>query len=1713
MNKQQYIHTTINHIYHNILQYMHKANMWVFALFVLLLPALSFALPEQQVPLDEDNLDAKHTIWVAGDYRIVARAFRVSAAIFGDGGMVGLMKIAALFALVAMVMSVISKRNGQIMSHIILFVLMACAFNIKTPVIVASYFDGVSGGGVIGAVKHEKIDNVPIGVAWPLVIFSNIAKKLSADYDEQMQVLPDDGRLAFKPSEEGGILVHGTEGYFSPLKAILRLRHTASVGPEDELIFTNFYQNMEDCNWSKRISRYADEVGILRTLASNGQSGARVVLYYKDDNGNKKQKYTNCDAVGKYIALLMKENTLSRGNGKHSVKGEKASESGLKGVMGAFFDNRYDSKQREVDMLPNLLASGFKNSSTISRDNNTALKEIEQAKKAVIAIEWGDDRTQAPDSFPVGLANDLWKLDSVNAAMQTNLVSNRVAADEIEASIIYNHVLSECSTLNANDCNRYIMAMTSARNKAAIDSAGMASMFQHYIHYAMNILIFVYVVMSPIIMVVILAKGLAGWKLAGAYLLFAVWANSWLPLDAAIAYYMQQSYIDRMSDLITALEVSNQTHRIYSLGTLNAVLDGAQDTIASASNFMAMVPIIMLSLLSGSIYGLVQVAQRAGMTGKDYVDESKIAADLETSQVTGAARLLNEQATRSSTGFVSSEQSAMMLRASTMASTDKVSISQSEIASHQVQEMMSRAQTMAESIGTTETTAVIDSEGVATKSGWVLTHSNDTGLKAEYMEKGDSISKFTDENKNVVAVSDSSSFGKEVHAGVEGHVGTEGELGFKVFGNGATTKIGASANAGTSASHSTDHTEKTDRSSSISSANSSSFGVSDSKATFAGEGRSFNDMTGLEIGNNHISQAQISQALSQARTDTINKAASEAESYQSSHSQGYSVEFMAKDIIKDIHTSTPDNIARQEFAQAAEIAGRFSSKAYETLKDIPLSERAADDFGNGVLSLMSSNNMSEKMAGVAALYVATEDIGTAEGQRLHAQLGHLLDTYGTGDRVREIQASINAPLDAQSVDVGTFKNEINPQQAASEQAAGFGKDLRHTQETLVQGANAIETAQSQRNDDNVANMQSIQTAASDTTERPQHGVWGSETPLQGTTGLEKVGDIPAVVANTSWDMKEAPLVGGFFGANAADQAVMNQTKDGSVTGQLVQDKMDNSDIHLHLDGNASEVFQANRVLDESARSFANNAEQVAQIQHSGSLNGVDNGEKATLSEMISAKTDDDYGFVNGKFVGHTETIDTAQTVQAQTVQAEQATQINQAEVKQADIQQAEVPHSEKVADTVADNAAQNTTNEQTEKPQTAEETPSKTADDEKSLLEKVGEVAGEVAESAIKGVLGISEAHAGEMPITHRQPENQHDSGMAKTNNQGQAENNHRHSEQNENTHNQAEKDRSGSVNSEKQAEQANAEPQKTEDEKSLLEKTGEVFDNFADKVQEFGKDIAVGAGEVAGEIAMGVLGIQKAHAGTMPDLHKYANGQPENQQADKHDTANQEKTENKPFNPLDYDKNTNRWAYANDNAHKQVKEDTLNKEEAEQAKKDEENNNKKQNDNKATSVSGNGISFLKSHEGLRLKTYDDQTGQGTKKYVDGATIGYGHLIKSKAEFDKYKANGITKEEAEKLLQKDIAEHRATVDKAIKHPEKLKQHEYDALVSLSFNIGPKFKNSSVVHIINGDIEKSSYGNNLEKAWKAWNKSQGKIMKGLIDRRRDEYELFKNGYNM
>ena len=156
--------------------------------------------------------------------------------------------------------------------------------------------------------------------------------------------------------------------------------------------------------------------------------------------------------------------------------------------------------------------------------------------------------------------------------------------------------------------------------------------------------------------------------------------------------------------------------------------------------------------------------------------------------------------------------------------------------------------------------------------------------------------------------------------------------------------------------------------------------------------------------------------------------------------------------------------------------------------------------------------------------------------------------------------------------------------------------------------------------------------------------------------------------------------------------------------------------------------------------------------------------------------------------------------------------------------------------------------------------------------------------------------------------------------------------------------------------------------------------------------------------------------------------------------------------------------------------------------------------------MSDRGVKLLKSIEQLRLVPYDDQTGEPTTRWCKGATIGYGHLI-LQAEWPLYKS-GITKAEAEELFVRDLAPRESTVTRYVRSP--LQRHQFDALVILVYHIGrSNFATSSVVKLLRDPSADTPYPC-LEGAWKAWNKSQGEVNRGLINRRAAEWRLFTTG---
>ena len=148
--------------------------------------------------------------------------------------------------------------------------------------------------------------------------------------------------------------------------------------------------------------------------------------------------------------------------------------------------------------------------------------------------------------------------------------------------------------------------------------------------------------------------------------------------------------------------------------------------------------------------------------------------------------------------------------------------------------------------------------------------------------------------------------------------------------------------------------------------------------------------------------------------------------------------------------------------------------------------------------------------------------------------------------------------------------------------------------------------------------------------------------------------------------------------------------------------------------------------------------------------------------------------------------------------------------------------------------------------------------------------------------------------------------------------------------------------------------------------------------------------------------------------------------------------------------------------------------------------------------ISPKGLAFLVAEEGFIPHAYNDP--------ANHATFGVGHLLHlgpvTAADRAQWGSKAQPKPRAlvERVLREDLATRfEPAVRDAVRKP--LKQHQFDALVSLAFNIGTGgFRRSTVVKRLNaGDFRGAA------DAVLMWDKPSI-----LIPRRRRERELFLNG---
>lgn len=142
--------------------------------------------------------------------------------------------------------------------------------------------------------------------------------------------------------------------------------------------------------------------------------------------------------------------------------------------------------------------------------------------------------------------------------------------------------------------------------------------------------------------------------------------------------------------------------------------------------------------------------------------------------------------------------------------------------------------------------------------------------------------------------------------------------------------------------------------------------------------------------------------------------------------------------------------------------------------------------------------------------------------------------------------------------------------------------------------------------------------------------------------------------------------------------------------------------------------------------------------------------------------------------------------------------------------------------------------------------------------------------------------------------------------------------------------------------------------------------------------------------------------------------------------------------------------------------------------------------------ISQAGIRLIQNFEGCRLTAYKPVP---TETYW---TIGWGHYGP-----DVKQGMTITQAQADAMLVKDLAKYEAYVNNPAYVPvtAQLNQNQFDALVSFCYNCGP------------GNLKTLCKGRTIAQIAQSipkYDKAGGKVLAGLVRRRKAELDLFNKG---
>lgn len=142
-------------------------------------------------------------------------------------------------------------------------------------------------------------------------------------------------------------------------------------------------------------------------------------------------------------------------------------------------------------------------------------------------------------------------------------------------------------------------------------------------------------------------------------------------------------------------------------------------------------------------------------------------------------------------------------------------------------------------------------------------------------------------------------------------------------------------------------------------------------------------------------------------------------------------------------------------------------------------------------------------------------------------------------------------------------------------------------------------------------------------------------------------------------------------------------------------------------------------------------------------------------------------------------------------------------------------------------------------------------------------------------------------------------------------------------------------------------------------------------------------------------------------------------------------------------------------------------------------------------------IDLIKQFEGFSTVPY-----HGEADRPEVITVGYGTIRYPNGTWVKLTDSPITQNEAEAYLKAFIEEKAKRIGELIKVP--LSQNQADAILSFTYNVGiAAFMDSTLRACINAGASEAD----IRAAFAMWNKSNGRIVNGLVKRRLIEADRY------